>query len=99
MNINNPENNVSNPLPPFRFWCQTVIPLVYDDSLSYYELLCKVVKQLNDTINAVNNNGSAVTELQQLFVELKDYVDNYFTSSDFTQLVNNRLDEMVEDGT
>ena len=99
MNINNPENNVSNPLPPFRFWCQTVIPLVYDNSLSYYELLCKVVKQLNDTINAVNNNGSAVTELQQLFVELKDYVDNYFTSSDFTQLVNNRLDEMVEDGT
>ena len=27
----------------FRFWCQTVLPLVYDDSLSYYELLNKVV--------------------------------------------------------
>lgn len=26
-------------LKPFRFWCQKVLPLVYDESLSYYELL------------------------------------------------------------
>ena len=32
----------------FRFWCQTVLPLVYDDSLSYYELLNKVVNYLNN---------------------------------------------------
>lgn len=31
----------------FRFWCQKVLPLVYDDSLSYYELLCKVVSYIN----------------------------------------------------
>lgn len=36
-------------LRPFRFWCQKVLPLVYDDSLSYYELLCKVVDYLNKT--------------------------------------------------
>lgn len=36
-------------LRPFRFWCQKVLPLVYDDSLSYYELLCKVVAYLNNT--------------------------------------------------
>ena len=34
-------------LQPFRYWCQKVLPLVYDDSLSYYELLCKVVEFLN----------------------------------------------------
>lgn len=33
----------------FRFWCQKVLPLVYDDSLSYYEVLCKVVNYLNKT--------------------------------------------------
>ena len=38
------------PTAPFRFWCQKVLPLVYDDSLSYYELLNKVVKYLNDVI-------------------------------------------------
>lgn len=32
------------------FWCQKVLPLVYDESLSYYELLCKVVKYINDII-------------------------------------------------
>lgn len=27
---------------PFKFWCHKILPLVYDDSLSYYEFLCKV---------------------------------------------------------
>ena len=35
-------------LPTFKFWCQKVLPLVYDDSLSYYELLCKVVDYINN---------------------------------------------------
>lgn len=39
----------------FRFWCQTVLPLVYDDSLSYYELLNKVVNYLNNTIQDVQD--------------------------------------------
>ena len=39
----------------FRFWCQKVLPLVYDDSLSYYETLCKVVQYLNKVIEDVNS--------------------------------------------
>ncbi|MBO7731206.1 MAG: hypothetical protein J6S67_01585 [Methanobrevibacter sp.] len=42
-------------LNTIKFYCQKVLPLVYDDSLSYYEVLCKVVKYLNDTIEYVNN--------------------------------------------
>lgn len=38
----------------FRFWCQKVLPTVYDDSLSYYEVLCKVAHTLNELIDAVN---------------------------------------------
>ena len=41
-------------LKPFKFWCQKVLPLVYDDSLSYYELLCKVVEYLNNIIKDMN---------------------------------------------
>jgi len=33
-----------------KFWCQKVLPLVYDDSLSYLEVLCKVTNKLNDLI-------------------------------------------------
>lgn len=32
-----------------RFWCQKVLPLVYDESLSYYELLCKCYKHMTET--------------------------------------------------
>ena len=39
----------------FRFWSQKVIPLVYDNSLSYYEVLCKVVLYLNHVIEDVNS--------------------------------------------
>lgn len=31
-----------------KIGCQKILPLVYDDSLSYYEVLCKVVAKLNE---------------------------------------------------
>lgn len=76
----------------FRFWCQKVLPLVYDDSLSYYELLCKVVNYLNNVINDVN-------VLSKDFIALKEYVSHYFDSLDVQTAIDKKLDEMVEDGT
>lgn len=81
-----------NNIRPFRFWCQKVLPLVYDDSLSYYELLCKVVAKLNEVVDNEN-------QLNEAFQQLKDWVENYFDSHDFQQMVNDKLDSMVEDGT
>ena len=86
-------------LRPFRFWCQKVLPLVYDDSLSYYEILCKVVEYLNNVINDVNNLGNDVTELENKFTELKKYVDNYFANLDIQNEINNKLDAMLKDGS
>lgn len=39
-------------LKHFHFWCQKVLPLVYDDSLSYYEVLCRVTKYINELIDS-----------------------------------------------
>lgn len=50
-------------LLPVRFHCYKVIPLVYDESLSYYEQLCKVVYRLNESINAINDLNQAVQDL------------------------------------
>ena len=83
----------------FRYWCQKVLPLVYDDSLSYYELLCKVVHYLNNVIQAVNEDTAEIDNLKTLFAELKEYVDNYFNNLDVDETINNKLDKMVEDGT
>ena len=52
----------------FRFWCQKILPLVYDDSLSYYELLCKVVDYINDLII---NDKAIYGELSQVQNDLK----------------------------
>lgn len=48
-----------------KFWCQKVLPLVYDDSLSYYEVLCKIKSKLNELIDGFNS--------------LDDYIDDAIT--------------------
>lgn len=88
-----------NDLRPFRFWCQKALPLVYDDSLSYYELLCKVVDYLNKTMENVNKLSENFDELQNAFNTLKDYVDNYFKNLDVQEEINKKLDEMASNGT
>ena len=75
----------------FKFWCQKVLPLVYDDSLSYYELLCKFVDHLN---NLTNDVTLVVEEMKQL----KNYVDTYFDSLDIQKMIEEELDKMVTDG-
>ncbi len=83
----------------FRFWCQKVLPLVYDDSLSYYELLCKVVNYLNNTIADVNTLGDDVDNLNKAYNELQSYVNDYFSTLDVQKEINNKLDAMAKDGT
>lgn len=39
-----------------RFMAFKVLPLVYDESLSYYEFLCKVMEKLNEVIEDVNES-------------------------------------------
>ena len=36
--------------PLKRFWTQRILPLVYDDSLSYLEALAKMREKLNEVI-------------------------------------------------
>lgn len=122
-------------LKPFRFWCQKVLPAVYDDSLSYYELLTKVVDYLNMTmedvetsIEDIDNIRTAYTELQDYvndtlddyaetyndfegrvttttenlmnaFATLQGFINDYFENLDVQEEIDNKLDEMVLDGT
>jgi hypothetical protein len=61
----------------FRFWCQKVLPAVYDDSLSYYELLAKVVAKLNEVIDSNNVTSDAVSELQQAVTEINNQFEQF----------------------
>lgn len=82
----------------FRFWCHKVLPLVYDNSLSYYELLCKIMKYLGDLIEDIDRMKENIQSLKDAFDALKFYVDNYFDNLDIQEEVNNFMQTLVESG-
>lgn len=53
-----------NELTPFAFWCQKVMPAVLDDSLSFYEVLCKLTAKLNTAIETINGHSELITTMQ-----------------------------------
>ena len=69
-------NNFNN-VTPLYYWVQKVLPLVYDDSLSYYELLGKVVEKLNVLIK---NNAELPSYIQKL-------IEDYITSGAIEQVI------------
>lgn len=63
-----------------RFWCFKVLPLVYDDSLSYYEVLCKVKNKLNEMIDSMSELSDTVNELQSAVAQIQHWIDTFDTS-------------------
>lgn len=69
-----------SPIKPFRYWCQKVLPLVYDDSLSYYEVLCKLRDKLNEIIETLNNYEDDIKEYvdQQIAGIQNNWLDTFY---------------------
>ena len=89
---------VYNNLTHFKFWCQKVLPLVYDDSLSYYEILCKVVDYVNKLIDDdkaiienVNELKSELSVVQKWIADfdtefIKKVVEDYIATMIFIEI-------------
>lgn len=69
-----------NELKHFKFWCQKVLPLVYDDSLSYYEVLCKVVDYINKMIDDEKTIIAQIDELRKELEIVQKWIDDFDTS-------------------
>jgi hypothetical protein len=69
-----------NEVSPLRFWCQKVLPLVYDESLSYEELLCKIVNYLNNVVEDVN--------------QIPEYIKSLVSEDVLKELLSELLDEL-----
>lgn len=88
-------------LPPFKRMCFTIgnLPSSFMESMTYYEALVWLYNYFEKTLlPAINTNSEAITELQQAFVTLKNYIDNYFDNLDVQTEINNKLDAMAESG-
>lgn len=94
-----PEPNPYIEMNPFRFWCQKVLPLAYDDALSYYEVLCKLSEYLNEMLSNVEGLKDDVDNLRKAFEALQEWVNNYFENLDIKGDIKETIIEMVNDGT
>lgn len=103
-NINFDYKNLS----PFKWFVLENFPFIEADfdALTEWQLFCKIGKEINKIIDSQNIVGeqaetltNAFNDLKNAFNNLKNYVDNYFNNLDVQEEINNKLNEMVEDGT
>lgn len=69
-----------------QYWCQLVLPAVFDDSLSYYELVGKVVKKLNEVIDSNTELAGYVATNTMDIAQLKKDVE--LLNSEFEKIKN-----------
>ena len=96
-NINFDYKNLS----PFKWFVLENFPFIEADfdALTEWQLFCKLGKEINKIIDSQNIVGEQAETLTNAFNILKNYVDNYFNNLDVQDEINNKLNEMVEDGT
>ena len=86
---------------PFKWFVLENFPFIEADfdALTNWQLFCKIGKQINKIIDSQNEVGNTVETFTQNFVNLYNYVHDYFDNLDVQDEIDNKLDEMVEDGT
>lgn len=70
-----------------KYWCNKILPLVYDDSLSYYEVLCKTSAKLNEVIESTNG-------LLDLWATYKNDIDKAF--GEYTEGLDKKFDDLSD---
>lgn len=81
---------------PLRFWCQQILPAVYDDSLSYYEAVCKVGDKLNEVINVLNESDAKLADIEQAIQDLQEAFDD-FKENGFDEYYEQQVEQWIND--
>lgn len=64
-------------LRPLKLWMQKTIPAVFDDSLTYYEAIAKLMAKINEIIEKLNTIQDEWEELlAETLQESKEYTDS-----------------------
>ena len=88
-------------LTPFKWFVLENFPFIEADfdALTEWQLFCKLGKEINKIIDSQNVVGTQMENVTNAFIELQNYVDNYFKNLDVQDEINNKLNEMAKDGT
>ena len=98
-NVNNNYTNMKN-LTPFKLCVLQNFPFIEADfdAVTNYQLLCKVVEYLNKVIDNNNKQNDNITQLEQNFITLYNFVNNYFNNLDVQEEINKKIDELITTG-
>lgn len=88
-------------LTPFKWFVLENFPFIEPDfdALTEWQLFCKLGKEINKIINSENTLGTQLENVTNAFIALQNYVNNYFDNLDLQEEVNNKLNDMVADGS
>lgn len=91
-------SNRINFLPP---WVEANMqPAFYEkQSGTCIQQTARMYAKVNQLVRIANEQYAKIEEYIGKFVELKDYVEDYFDNLDVQEEINNKLDAMAEDGT
>lgn len=68
-------------LPKVKTYCAKVLPMVFDNSISYYETVCHLIHKVNECIEALNAQNLNIIEFTHMVsVEIEKFekfVDDY----------------------
>lgn len=109
---NLPQVSLNTTLPPFKAWVQMAIPTVFDDSLSYAELLYKVINYLNVTNDNLTTNNETIKAFKDflygtdetgqtdgLYHDIVTWFDELQVDATLEAKVQSIMDEWVTDNT
>lgn len=99
INVNNNYKDMK-PITPFKLCVLQNFPFIEADfdAVTNYQLLCKVVEYLNKVIDNSNTQNANISQLEQNFITLYNYVKTYFDNLDVQDEINKKLDEMAVSG-
>lgn len=97
-------------IPYLKWITYAIMPLVYDESLSYVELLNKVVAKLNEVIERTNNLSEHIDSVLSEWLKTPEaqaaiqesigkYIDEYAKTPDFNTILVNALSTQSEEIT
>ena len=86
-----------NFLPP---WVETTLqPAFYDkESGTVLQQTARMYAKVNQLIRSVNDQNETIADYIQQFIDLREYVEDYFDNLDVQEEINQKLDQMVTSG-
>lgn len=81
------------------YWCQKILPAVYDDSLSYYQLLGRILQKYNEVIEIVNKHSETLVDHENRITAAEKQIELNRQAIEALKAELAKLDEQVKQNT